>query len=71
MTIPASYNRLIANLRRLRERRGLTQAQVADAAGLHRVYVRQLESGGRTNPSLDALDRLADALGVHVSDLLR
>ena len=67
----ASHTRLVANLKRLRGERNLTQAQLADRAGLNRVYVTLLEGGNRKNPSLEALDQLADALGVSVIDLLR
>ena len=67
----SSYPRFVANLRRLRERSGLTQAQLAEAAGLNRVYLARLESGAMKNPSLETMDRLAIALGVSTIDLLR
>ena len=57
-------------VRRLRLARGLTQGELAKRAGLHRVYVTQLETQAGKNPSLDALHRLAKALGVSVTDLL-
>jgi len=69
--IPSSYPKFAANLKRLREARGFTQAQLAERARLQRVYVVWLETGTKTNPSLDALDRLAHALRVTVIDLLR
>jgi transcriptional regulator with XRE-family HTH domain len=68
---PVSYPRFVANLKRLRERAGLSQAQLAEAAGLNRVYLARLESGAMSNPSLDTMDRLATALDVSVIDLLR
>ena len=46
----------------LREKRGLTQKALADAADISLVYVRKLEAGGRTSPSLPVLERLARAL---------
>ena len=52
-----------------REHRGLTQAVLAERAGLSRLYVSQLERGAR-RPSLDAVERLARALGLRVDDLL-
>jgi len=48
----------------IRERRlelGLTQAQLAQRAGLHQPDVSRLESGGGT-PTIGMLDRLAHAL---------
>lgn len=50
-------------LRRLREKAGLTQQALADAAGLHRVQVARFEAG-RFAPRWDAVLALADALGV-------
>ena len=71
MPHPPSYPQFVANLKRLRERKGISQAQLAEAAGLNRVYLAKLESGMMDNPSLDTLDRIAIALGVSVLDLLR
>jgi transcriptional regulator with XRE-family HTH domain len=57
---------------RLRARRGeqrRTLASVAMQAGLSVPYVANLENG-RGNPTLGSLQRLADALGVRLSELL-
>ncbi|MBP2298742.1 helix-turn-helix domain-containing protein [Azospirillum picis] len=51
-----------ANLRRLRQRAGLSQAALADASGISRRMIVNLEAGD-TNVSLSSLDRLAEALG--------
>jgi transcriptional regulator with XRE-family HTH domain len=55
----------------LREKRGLTQRELADKAEVTPGYVAQLELGMKKNPSLDVLKRLAKALGVPVTELLR
>lgn len=59
-------------LRELRQAAGLTQQQLADRAGLHRVHVAHLETGGRRPDrlNLDTARRLADALGVGLEALL-
>lgn len=62
--------RLGANLREARSRRGWTIADLAGAAGLSKGFVSQVEND-KTSPSLDTLERLAEALGVEVVDLLR
>jgi transcriptional regulator with XRE-family HTH domain len=57
---------------RLRDRRssqGRTLASVAMQAGLSVPYVANLENG-RGNPTLGSLHRLADALGIRLSELL-
>jgi len=55
-------------LRELRLRRGLSQEAFADVCGFARSYMSRLERGVG-NPSLDAIQTLADALGVEVVEL--
>ncbi len=57
-------------LRTLRARRRLTQAALAERAGVHRVTIARLETGTR-RPGLDVLEALATALGVKMADLLK
>ena len=58
-------------LKALRERKGLTQVELAEKAGVTQSYLARLEAGERENPSLDVLKRLAEALGVPLSKLLK
>ncbi|CAM8643381.1 couple_hipB, transcriptional regulator, y4mF family [Sphingobium cupriresistens] len=58
-----------ANLRHYRKLKGVTQEQLALDAGMERSYVSDLERGTR-NPSVRALGRLADALGIEPKLLL-
>ena len=58
-----------ANLRRIREERGLTQASLEERSGFDRSYIGGLERGVR-NPSLTAIATMADALGVPAAMLL-
>jgi transcriptional regulator with XRE-family HTH domain len=51
------------NLRTFRQRAGMSQAALAQAAGLSRRMIVQLE-GGDTNISLSSLDRIAAVLKV-------
>ena len=57
------------NVRHHRKLRGMTQEALAAEAGMERSYVSDLERG-RRNPSVRALGRLADALGVQPHELL-
>ena len=57
-------------IRSLREKKGLTQEELAFKAKVTPGYVAQLELGLRKNPSLDVVRRLARALGVRLSELL-
>jgi transcriptional regulator with XRE-family HTH domain len=56
-------------IRRLREKRGLTQESLAGKTKLSRGFIARLEMG-RHDPSLTTLTRLAKALKVRVSELL-
>lgn len=58
------------NLRRVRVQRGLSQETLAADAEVDRSYVGRLERG-EENPTVGVLDRLARALSVHVSELLK
>lgn len=70
--IPALFaNRLLdgeSPLRVYRDLRGLTQAALAEKAGVNRVTVAELETG-RKQGSLATLRALADALNVTLDDL--
>ena len=58
-------------VRRTRQQQGLSQRELADAAGLSRSYVCDIERGRGSEPSLNTLDKLAGALGVSRSDLMK
>ena len=58
-----------ANVRHHRKLKGLSQERLALDAGMERSYVSDLERGTR-NPSVRALGRLADALGIEAKLLL-
>ncbi len=58
------------NVRVAREKAGLTQEQLAWAAGLHQTEIARIESG-RRNPGLDTVFKVARGLGVRSGDLFR
>ena len=55
--------RVGATVKQMREMRGMTQDQLANAALLSRSYLANIEAG-RKKPSMKAIARLADALHV-------
>ena len=57
------------NLRAYRLEKGLSQEAFADFVGVHRTYMGGLERGER-NLTLQSLEKLAEALGVDVRELL-
>jgi len=60
---------LHAKLVQLRKKKGLTQQQMAEAAGIHLTQIKRYESGA-SQPSLEALKKIAVALSVTTDSLL-
>jgi transcriptional regulator with XRE-family HTH domain len=58
------------NLRRLRVVRSLPQEILAADSEIDRSYVSRLERGIE-NPTIAVLEKLAAALGVHISEFLK
>lgn len=61
--------RIGSRIRELREAKGLTITDVAQRAGMERPNLSRLEHG-RHQPSVDTLERIAEALEVPVAALL-
>lgn len=61
--------RLGANVKRLREAKGLSQEELAHQADMHRTYLSGIERG-RRNPTVTVLERLAKPLGVSAGELV-
>lgn len=59
-----------ATIREYRTQAGMSQERLAEKAEMHPVYVGKIERGEQWI-SLHALLRVANALGVHVRDLVR
>lgn len=57
---------LAARLRELRVAKRESLQQVADAVGLSKTHVWELEKGNTSNPSIDILTRLADHFEVPI-----
>lgn len=56
-------------LREVREKVGISQEKLAELAGLHRTYVSSVERGKR-NISIQNIERLAEALGTTMAQLM-
>lgn len=57
-----------ANIKAARKAAGLTQKQLAERLGISFVNISQLENNQRT-PNMATLQRIADALGIHIFKL--
>ena len=62
-------HRMAMRIKELRERRGMTQGELARKAGISRGYLARLETA-RQDPTLGVLEKLAKALKVKVSKLV-
>ena len=61
---------VVAELKKIRTAKGISQKTLAEAAGLSRGAVTHIEAGIR-NPSLLVCHALAAALGISLSTVLR
>jgi transcriptional regulator with XRE-family HTH domain len=67
---PEEQASLGARIRRLREERGLSLGELEAASGVTKGYLSQLESGKAMNPSVLSANKIAQGLGVRLTDLL-
>lgn len=63
----AEYS-LSERLKYLRENRSLTQKSLGEIAGLSQATIAHIEKGTK-DPSVDTLEKIADALDVHIATL--
>lgn len=68
-TAEPARDRVARHMRTLRAQLGLSQEALADLVSMHRTYIGSIERRER-NVSLDNVERIAQALGVDIADLL-
>jgi len=62
---------MLAALKRYREAKGLSLADVAERCGMDRSAVSRLENGVYLNPTLDTVYRYAAAIGAEIAFTVR
>ena len=55
-------------MRMWREKKGLTQLELAELSGIHQVTISALEIGRNSGGNLDTIELLADALGLSIDE---
>jgi transcriptional regulator with XRE-family HTH domain len=66
----APIEKIAMRIKALRARRKITQAELAERAGISHGYLARLETG-RQDPTITTLEKLAKALKVPVEKLLK
>ena len=62
---------MLAELKKHRQRQGLSLADVAERSGMDRSAVSRLENGIYVNPTVDTLYRYAEAIGAEIGFSVR
>ena len=65
-----SAKKLAENMRKIRARKKMSQGDICRALGVDRAYISTIESG-KQNPTLATIEKIAQALGVSVDELLK
>lgn len=68
--MPTLVTPIQLTLRDLREKAGLTQAELAERVGVRQATISDLETGKSTRIEFALLDRLCEALGCDPGELL-
>ena len=58
------------NLKRFRLKKKLSQGNLSKSMAVNRAYISNIENG-RMNPTLSTLEKIAGALGISSSELLK
>ena len=58
------------NIRRIRLEKGITQKELGEKSGINPAQIRRYELGGKnSNPKLETIQKIADALEVSIADI--
>ncbi|KHD35175.1 hypothetical protein NL50_14875 [Clostridium acetobutylicum] len=58
------------NIKKIREKKGISKQELADNAGYSFAYISMLENNKRPNPSIKTIDKIAKALRVSVEEVM-
>lgn len=56
-------------IRRIRKQKEMTIQQLADLAGISAGYICHLEKGTRKNPSIEVMEKIANALDETITEI--
>jgi len=64
-------NKVSDNIRKLRQKKGISQDRLSKEADLALNTIVKIETGENPNPTVETLEKIAKALGVTVADLFK
>jgi transcriptional regulator with XRE-family HTH domain len=64
-------NKVSDNIRKLRQKKGMSQDRLSKKADLALNTIVKIETGENPNPTLETLEKIAKALGISVTDLFK
>ena len=64
-------NNLSTIVKKLREKKGLSQEKLARLADVSNNTIVNIEASKQKNPTIDTLTKIAEALNVSVNDLIK
>ena len=65
-----AVKRFAENMKKIREAKGMSQGDIFRATKIDRAYICNLETG-KQNPTLETIEKIAEALGVTIDKLLK
>ena len=64
-------NTVSENIRKLRQKKGISQDRLSKEADLALNTIVKIETGENPNPTVETLEKIAKALGVSVRELFK
>lgn len=64
-------NSVSENIRKLRQKKGMSQDRLSKEADIALNTVVKIETGESPNPTVETLEKIAKALGVSMADLFK
>jgi len=64
-------NKVSDNIRKLRQKKGVSQDRLSKKADLALNTIVKIETGENPHPTVEILEKIAKALGVPVADLFK
>ena len=69
--MPKTIPIVAKNIKRLRKNKGLSQDKLSRLADVAHATIIKIESGGIKSPTIDTVQKIANALGVGLDTLMK